>query len=104
MIDLDLLDAAVRIEIMHLQKAGGVTDWHIEEAQQRLRSIRDENVSESMLFRMPETKKTFSMFAECLAVLACVPGGVTFAGRHFNANEKEDNKERECEAPRRGGQ
>jgi len=92
MIDLDLLEASVRIEIMHLQQYiqqfGGIDDRQIEEASLRLQSIRESDASESMLFLMTgKTQQTFSIVAEYLAVLACVPGGVKFAGRHFCVNE-----------------
>lgn len=86
MVDADILEAAVILAIRDIERSGsgGVDDWQIEEAQRRLQSIRDANVSESMLFAQgAETQHTFAVFAECIAVLAYCPGGIKFAGRHF---------------------
>jgi len=82
---VDLLEAAVILEIRNLIAQGGVTDWHIEEAQQRLRSIRENNVGESILYASKDTPRSFQIYTECIAVMAFIPGGVTFAGRHFEA-------------------
>lgn len=80
---MDLLFAAIHIEIMQLTHQGGITDWHISEAQKRLRSIRESNVGESILYASPDTARSFRIYAECIAVLAFMPGGITFAGNHF---------------------
>ncbi len=82
---MDLLEAAIITEIMILTNQGGITNWQVNEAQNRLRSIREDNVGESILYASADTARSFQIYAECIAVLAFMPGGVTFAGKHFEA-------------------
>lgn len=82
---MDILESAITIEIFHLIAQGGITDWQVSEAQKRLRSIRENNVGESILYASPDTARSFRIYAESIAVLAFLPGGITFAGNHFEA-------------------
>lgn len=83
------LEAFVPIEMKELQKQGGATDWHIEEAQRRLSTFREPGASEALYFvSKDQTRCTMATLVECLAVLAFVPGGVTAFGCHFEAGEK----------------
>lgn len=85
MILRDHLQAFVPIEIQALQKQGGPTDWHFEEAKKRL--PRDESVS---ILIKGQTGKSIGQLVECLAVLAFVPGGITVFGCHFEAVADEE--------------
>ena len=85
MIPADLIEAAVLLEIMELQRHGGPDPWQVEEAQRRLRAIRESNESEAMLFASNATPSVFRATAEALAVLVFCPGGVVFCGRRFEA-------------------
>lgn len=91
---LDMLEAAVMLDIGALRQQGGPSDWHFEEAQRRLQAIRESNASEAIFFKMPETAKTFQTYAECIAVLAFMPGGIKIGGRRFvgTINEEEENR------------
>lgn len=89
---LDLLEAAVMLDIRALRQQGGPSDWHFEEAQRRLQAIRESNVSESIFYPMPETSKAFQAYAECIAVLAFMPGGIKIADRRFVASCEEGSK------------
>jgi hypothetical protein len=92
----DLLEASVLIEIMHLRNHGGVTDWHISEAQKQLRFIRDKNIAEAMQYKSEDTRDVFRAYVECIAVMAFCPGGITFGGRHFEAMNTEPMTGREA--------
>jgi hypothetical protein len=84
------LEAFVPIEIRELQRQGGITDWHIKEAQERMASLREPNASEALYFAIKgETRRTVTVLVECLAVLALVPGGVKAFGCHFQASVEE---------------
>ncbi len=81
------LQAFVPLEIRELHKQGGITEWHIEEAQQRMRAFRETpGASESLLyFDKQHTQTAISILVECLAVMAFLDGGVTAFGCHFEA-------------------
>ena len=80
------LSLCVPLEIDHLKRHGGVTDWHISEAQRRARELRVmPEGHESLMFRLPPTREAIVVLVECLAVMAFLPGGVKFAGMHFDA-------------------
>lgn len=80
------LEAAIMLDIMALRQQGGPDDWHVEEARRRLQAIRESNQSEAIFFSMPGTAKAFETYAECIAVLAFMPGGVKIADRRFVAS------------------
>ena len=81
------LQAFVPIEIRELHKQGGITDWHIEEAQSRLRNFRETpDASESVLFSGEHTASGIAILVECLAVMAFLDGGITAFGCHFEAS------------------
>jgi hypothetical protein len=79
----------VPIEIASLHKQGGVTDWHIEEAQSRMRAFRETpGASESLLyFDKEHTRHAITILVECLAVMAFLDGGITAFGCHFEAQQ-----------------
>lgn len=80
------LQAFVPLEIKELQRQGGITDWHVEEAQRRLAAHREPGASEALFFMSKgQTQSTMGILVECLAVLAFIPGGVTAFGCHFEA-------------------
>ena len=79
------LSLCVPLEIDHLKRHGGVTEWHIEQAQSAMSQTREDNISESVLFRMDGTGRAVARLSECLAILSFQPGGVEFAGLHFDA-------------------
>ena len=83
------LEAAIMLDIMALRQQGGPSDWHFEEAQRRLQAIRESNESEAVFFKMPGTAKAFQAYAECIAVLAFMPGGVKFCGHWIEAHAEE---------------
>lgn len=75
------LQAFVPVEIRELQRRGGPTDWHFEEAKKRLPT------GECVLFlERNQTGKAIGRLVECLAVLSFVPGGITAFGCHFEAS------------------
>lgn len=81
------LDGFVPIEILNLQRQGGPTDWHFEEAQRRMATLREPGASEALFFLdKAKTHVVLSVLVECLAVLAFVPGGITAFGSHFEAS------------------
>ena len=85
------LEAFVTIEIKELERQGGVTSWHIEEAQRRIATIRASGESEALFycFDKGKTRRTMGILVECLAVLAFNPGGVTAYGCHFEVVESQ---------------
>lgn len=80
------LQSLVPQEIRILQQQGGITQWHVEEAQRRMRAFRETpGASESILFANKHTKTGIALLVECLAVLAFIPGGISAFGCHFEA-------------------
>lgn len=84
-LSIDTLEAAVHIEMMVLQEQGGPTEWQIEEGQRRLRLLAEGDASVSMFCASEETRSTFQIYVECIAILAFMPGGIRFAGRSFES-------------------
>jgi hypothetical protein len=80
------LSAAVPLWINDLFQRGGLTleDWQrLADLGQLLAAHGD-----ALLFHSPkegETAQVFNALAEALALLAFLPGGVSFAGQHFDA-------------------
>ena len=79
------LSLCVPLEIDNLKRQGGPTEWQIEQVQERNAEFHRPDVSEGIFFRLPETRRAITMLIEMLAVLAFQPGGVKFAGLHFDA-------------------
>jgi hypothetical protein len=83
------LESFVNIEIRELQRQGGPTDWHIEEAQRRFASLREPEASEALYFAIKgKARRTMAVLVECLAVLAFIPGGITAFGCHFEIKDE----------------
>lgn len=85
------LEAFVPLEIKELERQGGVTDWHIEEARRRIATLQVPEASEALFFAVVQgrTRRSMSILVECMAVLAFIPGGITAFGMHFEAKLEE---------------
>ena len=59
---------------------GGITDIHIEHIQGHSELIGSKGV----------TAQVVTALCECLAMMAFLPGGVNFAGLHFEARMEEE--------------
>lgn len=82
------LECFVPIEIIQLQRVGGPTDWHVEEALRKMATLREPGSSEALFFLdKGQTRFAVSVLVESLAVLAFVPGGVKAFGCHFEVIE-----------------
>ena len=80
------LQAMVPLEIVGLQRAGGVNTWLIEEAQRRMQALREPGCSEALFYReQGKSGQVMGILVECVAVLAFVPGGISAFGCHFEA-------------------
>lgn len=76
------LSAVVPLMIADLSSQGGITDWHLEQVQGHAVYLGEHG--DAILYRVPgQSGKAMHVLCECLAVLAFAPGGVTFAGMHF---------------------
>lgn len=86
---LDHLAAVVPLLILDLERQGGVSDWHIEEAQRR-RGPGMDHQDEAIFYKIEGLtgQKTHEL-CEMLAVLAFVPGGVKFGKLHFEGKKRE---------------
>lgn len=82
------LSAFVPVEIRELQKQGGPSEVLLELARERMQPFREEGAGHAVAFLdKGQTRKEMALLTECLAVLAFVPGGVKFAGLHFDATQ-----------------
>lgn len=87
---LPIIEAAVLLEIAELQKHGGITDWHIRQAQNRMDAMfTTPDMSEGLLYKTKHSSEAFAAIVTALAVMAFFPGGVTFAGMHFEVKPDE---------------
>lgn len=81
----EALHAAVPLIIMELQRTDGPEEWRFD----AVRAYSDKIAGGGELLypgnKKGETAELFNRFAECLAILAFVPGGVRFAGYRFEA-------------------
>lgn len=85
----DLFEVAIRTEIVHLRSQGGIHAWQVEEAQKRLRKYRLEGKNDELLYYTKhETREAFQCFVECVAIQAFLPGGITFAGNHYDVPQE----------------
>lgn len=79
---LVLLSIAVPPLIEDLERQGGINDIHLAYVSNHAHTLGSEG--DALLYKVKgKTSKLFVVLAECLAVLAFVPGGVKFAGLHF---------------------
>jgi hypothetical protein len=82
-----MVQTAVPLHIMQIQARGGITDHDLH----RVATYGEEFAGERgvyLLFRSPragETARLFNHLCEAIAVLAFVPGGITFCGDHYAA-------------------
>lgn len=82
------LATAVPICIADLQKIGGPSDWHFEQAA--LFSDELGAKGDTLLYRVKgETARMMSRFCEVVAIMAFIPGGVKVMGLHFEAKTEE---------------
>jgi hypothetical protein len=81
------VSAMVPLEIMELERRGGITDWHIEQAREISKLIAEQgDVLQYGGGKRGQAGSLMAKLCEGLAVLAFMPGGVTFAGQHFEAH------------------
>lgn len=81
------LSAAVPACIDNLQRIGGPSDWHREQAA----AFSDDMGAkgDALLYRVKgETARMMARFCEAVAIMAFCPGGVTLMGLHFEAEEE----------------
>lgn len=76
------LSAVVPLMIADLSEQGGISDWQLERVKGHALYLGEHG--DAILYRVKgETAKAMNVLCECLAVLAFAPGGVKFAGLHF---------------------
>lgn len=73
----------VPFHIRELEKQGGITLWHIEEAQRRMRQFMLNEVACPVQYQSKVRNESRDILTECLAVMAFMPGGVKFSGLRF---------------------
>lgn len=78
-------------EMLRLLYSGGVSWEKVEEAQHKLKAMRENSgATEELVHGGEHDQETFQIIAECVAVMAFIPGGITFCGVHYEeVNEKE---------------
>jgi hypothetical protein len=84
------LSAAVPLAIREIQRAPGApSDWHFERVREfgwELASSADDRIMYRSRKR-GESAQFFDRFAETLAIMAFLPGGVKIFGMHFEVKE-----------------
>lgn len=76
------LSAVVPLMIADLSAQGGISDYHLERVRGHAVYLGEHG--DAILYRVPgQTGKAMNVLCECLAVLSFAPGGVKFAGMHF---------------------
>jgi hypothetical protein len=76
------LEATVPIQIAELSRHGGISDWHLERVAGYSEMLGSQGDA-ILYYSKGQTSKMVAVLSECLAVLAFMPGGVKFAGLHF---------------------
>jgi hypothetical protein len=94
------LAAFVPLEIRELQRQGGPTEWHFEEAQRRWHKLQEDPDTDSSILMSGHRKglapKTIARLVEYLAIMAFVPGGVKYGPLHFWPNREKDLRDMEA--------
>ena len=92
MIDLlkTQLSAFVPPLIMELQRQGGPTDWHFDQARAFSSTLAYQG--DVLLFggKPGEAAALMGQLTEALAVMAFVPGGISAFGLHFEATPESE--------------
>lgn len=85
-----MLQLAVPLWIMDVQ------DWTWEKRQARAEECGQQIAErgDHLMFRGAHTADTFNRLAEAVAILAYAPGGVSAFGCHWEAKDREPEKER----------
>jgi hypothetical protein len=81
------LEAAVLLRIAQLRKHGGPTAVDFEQARAFSQTLAEKG--DVLMYgskKKGEAAALFNQLAGALSVMAFVPGGVTFAGYHFEAH------------------
>ena len=82
------VQCAVPLHIVDLKAKGGPSDFQWEWAQAFAGELGAKgDILQFRGCRKGETATMFNRFAYALAIMAFVPGGVDFAGLHFEAKE-----------------
>lgn len=77
------LASAVEIELAHLRRTGGPTEYAMDAAHE---FIAHQRLGEAILYATKnETREQMRVLCEITAILAFCPGGVTLFGLHFEA-------------------
>lgn len=83
------LSAAVPGCIADLQRIGGPSDWHLEQAAKFSEDLGSKG--DALLYRVKgETARMMARLCEVVAIMAFVPGGVAIMGLHFEAHAEEE--------------
>jgi hypothetical protein len=95
------LSAAVPLKIMEFVRQGGPTQEDWDTLQERLTPIL-ERADETLLYRGRKTKPgevaaAHNELARGLAIMSFIPGGVTFAGEHYLAENYDWARGREAQ-------
>lgn len=81
----DTLAATVPLCIHDIKRTrDGISDYDLERVEAFAWELAEHG--DELLYRSRksgETSRLFSRFAECIAILAFMPGGVTIMGMHF---------------------
>lgn len=87
------LDAAVPFQILELQRQGGPSKDDIEKAREFGSELASK--ADTLLYggKKGEAGRLFNQTARAIAVLAFCPGGVTFAGSHYDGQRYMGNGE-----------
>lgn len=86
------LEAMVPLAIHDLIKMGGITDWHLKRVSGYAWDIG--SGGDALLYRVKgESAKMMGKLTEALAVMAFLPGGVTFLGLHFEVPQTEEKEQ-----------
>lgn len=83
------LSLAVPSCIANLQRIGGPSDWHFEQAHVFAGELGAHG--DAILYHVKgETARMMTRLCEAVAVLAFCPGGVTTFGLHFEAHAESE--------------
>ena len=81
----DFLEMTVPFMIADISRQGGIQDWQLERVKDHADAIGGQGDA-ILYYEKGKSSKMVSLLAECLAVLAFAPGGVKFAGLHFEGH------------------
>lgn len=94
------LEACVPLVISGLSRTGGPTEWQQEQVIQewvRVRNSSDDGMDGTESLYLSEKKGATALqtgrLVDALAIMAFVPGGVSFAGLHFEAVADQSHKD-----------